>query len=90
MRLIGGIRRDTELNNSGNHLPRGVFRRAGVSEGEIQKLCGWATRSMFDRYNIIDGADGARSVAKRFGNQLTNKEPSKNTPDSVTSKAVSN
>ena len=30
------------------------FRRAGVSEGEIMKLCGWKTRAMFDRYNIID------------------------------------
>ncbi len=25
------------------------FRRAGVSEGKIMKLCGWQTRSMFDR-----------------------------------------
>jgi hypothetical protein len=30
------------------------FRRVGVSEGEIMRLCGWETRSMFDRYNIID------------------------------------
>jgi integrase len=25
------------------------LRRAGVSEGEIMRLCGWKTRSMFDR-----------------------------------------
>jgi integrase len=43
------------------------LRRAGVSEGEIMKLCGWRTRSMFDRYNIIDEQDLARAVAKRFG-----------------------
>jgi len=37
-----------------------------VSEGEIMKLCGWRTRSMFDRYNIIDEQDLAAAVAKRF------------------------
>ena len=42
------------------------FRRQGVSEGEIMKLCGWKTRAMFDRYNIIDEADLAEAVAKRF------------------------
>jgi integrase len=42
------------------------FRRRGVSEGEIMKLCGWKTRLMFDRYNIIDEADLAQAVAKRF------------------------
>ncbi len=30
------------------------------------KLCGWATRAMFDPYNIIDEADLAAAVAKRF------------------------
>jgi len=43
-----------------------AFRRAGVSEGEIMRLCGWKTRAMFDRYNIIDEQDLARAVAKRF------------------------
>jgi integrase len=42
------------------------FRRAGVSEGEIMKLCGWKTRDMFDRYNIIDAADLTRAVRRRF------------------------
>ena len=44
------------------------FRKAGVSEGEIMRLCGWKTRDMFDRYNIIDQADLTRAVARRFGN----------------------
>jgi len=47
------------------------FRRRGVSEGEIMKLCGWKTRAMFDRYNIIDEADLAEAVAKRFKVQTT-------------------
>jgi integrase len=47
------------------------FRRQGVSEGEIMKLCGWKTRAMFDRYNIIDEADLAEAVAKRFKGQTT-------------------
>ena len=45
------------------------FRRRGVSEGEIMKLCGWKTRAMFDRYNIIDEADLAEAVAKWFTDQ---------------------
>jgi len=28
------------------------------------KLCGWRTRSMFERYNIIDEEDLNTSVAK--------------------------
>jgi integrase len=47
------------------------FRRQGVSEGEIMKLCGWKTRAMFDRYNIIDETDLAEAVAKRFKGQTT-------------------
>jgi integrase len=46
------------------------FRRAGVSEGEIMRLCGWKTRDMFDRYNIIDSADLSRAVAQRFNGTL--------------------
>ena len=47
------------------------FRRAGLSEGEIMKQCGWKTRLMFDRYNIIDEAALAQAVAKRFKDQPT-------------------
>lgn len=62
------------------------FRQAGVSEGEIMRLCGWETRSMFDRYNIIDEQDLAQAVAQRFnGKQTANTEASTAAPDSVTS-----
>jgi len=49
------------------------FRKAGVSEGVVMRLCGWETRSMFDRYNIIDEADLAAAVAKRFNGKVTAK-----------------
>jgi integrase len=42
------------------------FRTAGVDEGTIMALCGWRTRAMFDRYNIINDADLAAAAAKRF------------------------
>ena len=44
------------------------FRRHCDSEGVIMRFCGWRTRCMFDLYNIIDEADLAQSVAKRFSN----------------------
>ena len=42
------------------------FRTAGVDEGTIMALCGWKTRAMFDRYLIVNDADLAAAVAKRF------------------------
>ena len=44
---------------------------AGVSEGEIMTLCGWKTRDMFDRYNIIDDEDQSRGVELRFNGKDT-------------------
>jgi len=63
------------------------MRRAGVSEGEIMKLAGWRTRSMFDRYSIIAESDLSRAVALRFANRQV---PAKTVPaatpsDSLTS-----
>ena len=49
------------------------FRVAGVDEGTIMALCGWKTRAMFDRYNIVNDADLAAAVAKRFNGKVTAK-----------------
>ena len=38
--------------------------RAGVSEGVVMKLCGWKTRSMFDRYNVTDDRDLREGVGR--------------------------
>jgi integrase len=64
------------------------FRRAGVSEGVIMRLCGWETRSMFDRYNIIDENDLAQAVALRFGNQSGNQGGVGPRAASVTSSSI--
>lgn len=49
------------------------FRRAGVDEGTIMALCGWRTRAMFDRYNIVNDQDLAEAVAKRFNGKVAAK-----------------
>jgi len=61
------------------------MRRAGLSEGELMKLCGWKTRAMFDRYNIIDEADLASAVAKINGKVMAKSGASQSTPDFVSS-----
>jgi integrase len=40
------------------------LRRLGVSEGVIMKIGGWRTRSVFDRYNIIDESDLADAARR--------------------------
>lgn len=50
-----------------------AFRRAGVSEGEIMKLCGWKTRDMFDRYNIVNQDDLKRTFERINGKGTANK-----------------
>lgn len=56
------------------------FRRAGVDEGAIMAVCGWETRDMVDRYNIIDAADRRAAVGKRFANGNGNPAATHGTP----------
>lgn len=62
------------------HTVNGMMYVGGgmISEGEIMKLSGWRTRAMFDRYNIIDEADLAQAVAKRFNGKQAANTPSTN------------
>src|SRR2546422_243120 len=64
------------------------MRRAGVSEGEIMKLGGWRTRSMFDRYSIIAEADLAAAVAKRYGQVTAKSEGAATPPETLSSSAA--
>ena len=40
------------------------LRRLGVAEGVIMKMGGWRTRSVFDRYNIVDESDLADAARR--------------------------
>jgi integrase len=40
------------------------LRRAGVAEGVIQRIGGWKTRSVFERYNIVTQTDIADAMLK--------------------------
>jgi integrase len=65
------------------------MRRSGLSEGVIMKLCGWKTRSMFDRYNVIDEQDLTQAVTKHFCGKVTARlAPSKRTRQKLGSSSV--
>ena len=46
------------------------LRRAGITEGVIMKIGGWRTRSVFERYAIVDQADIAAAMKKLQASEL--------------------
>lgn len=55
------------------------LRRLGVHEKTIMKIGGWKTRSVFDRYNIVDEKDLADAAAKLDRKAQQRKRHSKDT-----------
>jgi len=53
------------------------LRNSGVPEGVVQKIGGWRTRSMFDRYSIIDQSDISDALAKLERRRETEAEAEK-------------
>jgi integrase len=51
------------------------LRRLGVSEKTIMTICGWKTRAVFDRYNIVDHSD--LELASRLLDQKRRKKSSR-------------
>ena len=41
-----------------------------MSEKEIMALCGWRSRSVFERYNIVRPEDVKAGIARRFKSTL--------------------
>lgn len=49
--------------------------RAFMSEKEIMRLCGWKSRSVFERYNIVSPEDVKAGIARRFASGTVQAQP---------------
>ena len=51
----------------GRRRPKDKRTGAGsLPDIRLRTVCGWKTRSMFDRYNVIDEQDLTQAVTKHF------------------------
>jgi integrase len=53
-RIVHDLRRTAARN----------LRRSGVPESVVMAICGWKTRAMFERYNIVNEQDMSAGLAK--------------------------
>jgi integrase len=60
------------------------LRRAGIAEGVIMKIGGWKTRSVFERYNIVNQADIREAMAKFEASEQKTEPVAENGYSSVT------
>jgi len=64
------------------------LRRAGVAEGVIQKIGGWRTRSVFERYAIVTQTDIADAMNKLQSRQDGHRFGHSDVPPAPSSEAV--